>query len=623
MRLRLVACLAVLGFAAAEEKKAQLSGTWDALSKEVIPKIASSVHDFGSLVLVARKAGCRVDLSISMNVMTAPATASIRYGWEDANESGTISGNEVETETESVSNSKLAPAVKEIRSGLEAQTVTSVVNVFSSTHVKTVKVEGGYKLQVKPIDNANIRRSLGFDVAYITVDENFLPVQVRAKDDAGGESTAKLRWEKFGDKHLSRGYWRTVTSESSRTEEERTDTYEVRDGIPLLKRVVVDSTISALTSIVTVHTELDFVDWSVEKREKPLPPPGADEAAFEPTKPERKKPDEEEGLFEEKKPEPKTEAPKALFAYRSGIAAGQGRIDAMRFLPGGSLLLAGGEKGPLLLRDAATGKEVRRFAQGGGRDGWFESLDVSPDGKRAVAVLHEEDYEVMDLVRSSILLYDLAGGGDPEEVDTRIPIVLGARFSPAGDRILLCGEKGEVEIVKTDDLAPAATLRVTDNLVATIRAVEAAASADGKRLVATLRDEQADLDLWDLDTAKRIRPLPIATQWVNAIAFGPGARLLAGGALAGPVLLWETARPGEPVLLEGHADRVQELVFAGDLLVSASRDKTLRVWNPAERRCLQTLAEGKGVPTALAASADGLLLAAATDDGTIHLWTRR
>lgn len=606
----------VVALAGADETKtARIQGSWDPLSKEIIPRIASSAWDFGALVLVARKAGCRIDVSISMNVMPNPATASIRYSWEDANDSGTIGGNEVETETESVSNAKMAPAVRDLRRGLEAQTVASVANVFTSTNVKTVRVEGGYKLQVKPIDDANVRKALGFDVAYITVDENLLPVVVRAKDDAGGESTAKIRWQRCGGKFVPTNYFRTVSAESSRTEEDRTDVYELRDGIPLLQRIVIDSTISAITQVVTVHTELLFTEWDVQKRAKPLPPPGADEAEFE-----KPKPDEDEGLFGDETGRPERGAAADLRFLRR-IESGQGAVGAIGFLPGGTRFVAGGARGPLILWDAAEGKEIRRFAPGGGEEGWYASLDVAPDGRSAVAVLQNVDDEMPDVLDDWVLLFDLEGGRAPREIGSRIPVVHCARFSPGGDRILLAGEKGEVEIFRAADLEAAGTLSISDNPVATVEWIALPRDPRATR-VAALWDESKSVTLFDLrDPGKRTK-LPMADLWVNALAFSADGRLLAGAAVARRLLLWDLERGGDPLVLEGHEAQVDCVAFLGPNPVTGSRDKTVRVWDAAGRKCLRTFDDAKEKVVALAASPDGRLLAATVADGGILVYRR-
>ena len=74
--------------------------------------------------------------------------------------------------------------------------------------------------------------------------------------------------------------------------------------------------------------------------------------------------------------------------------------------------------------------------------------------------------------------------------------------------------------------------------------------------------------------------------------------------------------------LEGHSDAVSAVAFSADgqLLASASYDKTVRLWNPATGEQVQKLEGHSGPVRTVAFSADGQLLASAYYDGTVRLW---
>ena len=148
--------------------------------------------------------------------------------------------------------------------------------------------------------------------------------------------------------------------------------------------------------------------------------------------------------------------------------------------------------------------------------------------------------------------------------------------------------------------------------------------SDGSDYLATGSDDKT-LALWRVPTGERVLTYTGHTAFVFCCAFNPQSNLLASGSFDETVRLWE-ARSGRCLaVLPAHSDPVTSVAFShdGTLLVSASYDGAcpcwlvvvcvhfvelngvlpplpwtglVRLWNPLDGACMQTLVQDEAPP---------------------------
>jgi WD40 repeat protein len=140
------------------------------------------------------------------------------------------------------------------------------------------------------------------------------------------------------------------------------------------------------------------------------------------------------------------------------------------------------------------------------------------------------------------------------------------------------------ESVSVDNSPKLKTIRIFSGHLWPVFAV--AFSRDGQ-ILATGGDDRT-VQLWNSETGQATRAL-LGHSWsVVALAFSPDGKILISSSWDKTIKLWEWSTGQEICTLAGHSDSVcAASVIATDTkawaIASASKDKTIRLWQPVPK----------------------------------------
>ncbi|WP_353051207.1 hypothetical protein [Streptomyces sp. Caat 7-52] len=309
-------------------------------------------------------------------------------------------------------------------------------------------------------------------------------------------------------------------------------------------------------------------------------------------------------------------------ALRDPLGGLKKAIWGLVFSPDGHVLAAAGEDGVIHLWDI---RDPRRpvgigapVAVGGGK---LYTLAVSPDGHTLATAGQDGHIHLFDFTdprHLKVLAKPLIGG--KSEVN-------GVAFSPDGKLLACGGNDATVRLWRvTDPRHPSAVGRVPDPIPFKSGnpgyAQTVAFSPDSRILAAAASDQETHL--WDVTKPTKPAPLgsPGSNDIVNTVAFSGSGQLMAFGGDDNIVWLENITSPRDirnlTPALKGHTGHVEALAFnpKGTMLATASADRTVRLWTIP-----RTILTGHtDYVDTTDVSSDGRLLASGSADNTVRLW---
>ena len=286
-----------------------------------------------------------------------------------------------------------------------------------------------------------------------------------------------------------------------------------------------------------------------------------------------------------------------------------GSITSVAFSPDGRVIAAGDEYGFAYLRDARTGRLLRRLLDPG--QGYVATLAYEPDGK--VLATGDED--------GTTFLWDTATGrqlGTLRDPDT-VADLTSVAFSPGGVLLAVGDDDGGAYLWNTATGHEITRLAFPSGLSSQLVDPAMVASSPDRNVVAVA--SKAGVVLSSASTGQALACVPgIRGAYFGGLTFSPDGRMLAAGISDG-ALVWSVATLHRlAVLARSACAGSTGIAFSPDgrlLATGAGTPYTgaACVWNVAIGRPDEVFADPAGfVVDAVAFSPDGRLLATGDND---------
>ncbi len=309
------------------------------------------------------------------------------------------------------------------------------------------------------------------------------------------------------------------------------------------------------------------------------------------------------------------------------LRTGTGEIDSLRFLNEAQAVTAASD-GAALIWDLTSGWQMAHWGADGtghlppdpGTENRGMGLAISPDGRFALSGGNEPDH--------SLILWDYETGEAVRRMDGPGGSIFAIAFTPDGQQALTAMQDGTLVLW---ELATGEQVRVFTGHQGSVNSV--AISEDGRTALSGALG--GAVIYWDLQTGQILQRMigHFEGRGVYDVAFLPGEQQAVSSSWDGTMIIWDLAS-GEQIRrltgLEGNAGShfaaggdwgIHGIALSPDgMLLSAGRDESLLLWNPATGQSLRRFSGHTAFVVDVAFAPDGRTALSSARNDALIVW---